>query len=88
MSIVFYLLGLTISIQDMAALFNIIDLWFLLKSAWPKVLRRVLLWTLLTAILAVLAGSSHQASFFTGLASGPVVLIINYLLNRFILSKS
>ena len=52
MSVPAFLLGVYLSIRVIAALFGIIDFWYTIGSAWPRVLRAVAGWGSLAALLS------------------------------------
>ena len=65
--IVLFLLGMCICVQLMAALYGIIDLWYTMRTAYPRVIRRILVWTLLCVAIAWLLGNDLRPAFLWGL---------------------
>jgi hypothetical protein len=68
LNILLFLLGMCICVQLMAALYGIIDLWYTIRTAYPTVIRRILIWTLLSGVLAWLLGDDLRPVFLWGFA--------------------
>ena len=51
---VVFLAGMFLGTWLLAGLYSVIDLWYTIRTAWPAVLRRVLGWTSLTAVVLFL----------------------------------
>ena len=62
-----FLLGVYLSIRVIAALYGIIDLWYTMGTAYPKVVRGILGWGGTSAAIAVLLGDHHRKAFLWGL---------------------
>ena len=67
LDIVIFLFGMCICVQLMAALYGIIDLWYTIRTAYPTVIRRILVWTLLCVAIAWLLGNELRPAFLWGL---------------------
>lgn len=52
-----------------AALYRIIDLWYTIGTAYPKVLRGILGWGGTTVAVAALVSGQHRPAFLWGLAA-------------------
>lgn len=64
---VIFLLGMCLCVQLMAAFYGIIDLWYTMRTAYPMVIRRILVWTLLCVAVAWLLGDVLRSAFIWGL---------------------
>lgn len=64
-----FLLGIYLSLRLIAALYRILDLWYTIGTAWPRVVRGVLGWGGATVGIAVLAGDRLRPAFLLGLAA-------------------
>lgn len=64
---VIFLLGMCLCVQLMAAFYGIIDLWYTMRTAYPMVIRRILVWTLLCVAVAWLVGDVLRSAFIWGL---------------------
>ncbi len=67
LNILFFTLGMCICVQLVAALYGIIDLWYTMRTAYPTVIRRILVWTTLCIAVAWLLGDNLRPSFLWGL---------------------
>lgn len=52
MSVLAFVLGIYFSIRVIAALYGILDLWYTIRTAYPRVLGAILGWGLIAAALA------------------------------------
>ena len=68
LNILLFLFGMCICVQLVAALYGIIDLWYTMRTAYPTVIRRILVWTLLGAAIAWLLGDGLRPAFIWGMA--------------------
>jgi hypothetical protein len=66
--IIVFLFGMIICVQLVAALYGIIDLWYTFRTEYPKVIRRILIWSVLTIAIAWLLGNQLRPAFLWGLA--------------------
>jgi len=66
LKILAFLLGLTVAVQLVAALFGIVDLRYALARAWPRLVRGILIWSAATVLLAWLLGPGYRLSFLLG----------------------
>ena len=67
LNIAIFLFGMCICVQLMAALYGIIDLWYTIRTVYPTVIRRILVWTLLCVAIAWLLGDDLRPAFLWGL---------------------
>jgi hypothetical protein len=72
--VVLFVLGVYLSIRAIAALYGIIDLWYTIGTAWPRVVGRLIGWGGMIALIAVLLGDQRRVFF-----SGFVAFLIFYL---------
>ena len=61
-----FLLGLYLSIRSIVALYRILDLWYTIRTAWPIVLRGLLVWLGGTAAIALALPPRLRAPFLWG----------------------
>ena len=76
--IIVFLFGMSICVQLVAALYGIIDLWYTFRTEYPKVIRRILIWSVLTVAMAWLLGNQLRPAFLWGLAGYVVFYPIVY----------
>lgn len=76
--IIVFLFGMSICVQLVAALYGIIDLWYTFRTEYPKVIRRILIWSVLTIAIAWLLGNQLRPAFLWGLAGYVVFYPIAY----------
>ncbi len=67
-----------ICVQLVAALYGIIDLRYTFRTEYPKVIRRILIWSVLTIAIAWLLGNQLRPVFLWGLAGYVVFYPIAY----------
>jgi hypothetical protein len=76
--IIVFLLGMGICVQWVAALYGIIDLWYTFGTEYPKVIRRILIWSAVPAAIALLLGDPYITAFLLGFAAYVVFYPIAY----------
>jgi hypothetical protein len=74
--IVLFFLGVYLSIRLMAALYGILDFRYIIKTAYPRVIRGILIWGGIPALLVLILPGGSRAPFLWGLA---VPFIFNVL---------
>jgi hypothetical protein len=67
--------GLVVGIRLVAALYGPIDLWYTIGTAWPVVVRRLVLWTLVTAAALAWLDGTARAAFVTGMLAHVLALV-------------
>ena len=67
LNILLFLLGMCICVQLMAAFYGIIDLRYTMRTAYPTVIRRILVWTLFCMAIAWLLRDDLRSVFLWGL---------------------
>jgi len=66
--IVLFFLGVYLSIRLMAALYGILDFRSIMKTAWPRVLRGILIWGGISVVLVLILSGPARPPFVWGLA--------------------
>ncbi len=84
--IVVFLLGIYLSMRMIAALYGIIDLWYRIKRAYPKVIRGILIWGILTTYMIIFLGQYRRA-FLWGVAAYVFIFLSSYLPTRLMLMR-
>ena len=74
-----FVLGMYLSVRVVAALYRVIDLWYTIGTAYPKVVRGIVVWVGLSIAIAALLGEHYRQAFFWGF----VVFIILYTVGTF-----
>ena len=77
-----FILGIYISMRMIAALFGIIDLWYTMKTAYPRVIRGILVWGIITTCLAMVLGQ-YRYAYLWGLMAYVFIYLLSYLPDRF-----
>ena len=70
-----FALGVYLSIRMIAALYQILDLWYRIGTDYPRVIRGVVGWALAIAAIAWLLDATGRVAF----ASGLVAFLLFYL---------
>ncbi len=73
-----FVLGIYMAIRMIAAFYGIIDYWFTIKTAYLKVLQRIIGWGMITAALILLFGHYRKA-FLWGMATFGIIYILTFL---------
>lgn len=73
-----FLFGMIICVQLIAALYGIIDLRHAFKTEYAKIIRRILVWGILTAAIAWLLDDRLRPAFLWGLAGYFVFYPLTY----------
>lgn len=60
-------LGVYVSIRTIAALYGILDLWYAMRAAWPRVLAEVAAWSAVVLAAVLVLGRGPRAAFLAGL---------------------
>lgn len=64
-----FALGVQLAIRTMAAFYRIVDLWYTIGTAYPRVLLGILGWGGATVAIAVLLPQALRPAFLLGLLS-------------------
>ena len=65
--VVVFFAGVYLMIEMLAALYGIIDLWYMMGRAWPRVLRKIVGWAMVIALVEWLLGHPYDRAFAWGL---------------------
>ncbi len=77
--IIVFLFGMGISVQFIGALYSILDLWYTIDTAYPKVIRKILGWGGISCIIAVCLGPRWRGAFLWGMICYVPVYVIGSL---------
>ncbi len=61
-----FLLGMCLCVQLIAALYGLRDRWYIIDTAYPAVIRRILIWSLIPLTIAWLLGEALRPVFIWG----------------------
>ena len=67
-NIVVFILGIILSVQLVAALMGLVDMAYAWPRAWPRILRGIVLWSAVIALLAWAFGPRYRLAFLVGVA--------------------
>ena len=84
--IVVFILGMYLSMRTMAALYGVIDYRYTLKTAYPKVIGRILGWGIITILIVMLLGQ-YRYSFLWGVLAYIVIYLFSYLPSKLMLMR-
>ncbi len=74
--------GVFLMIAMISALYGIVDLWYMIGRAWPRVVRGILSWGIATAAVAWLLPSPYWMAFAWGLTAYLVFYVSLFPLHR------
>ncbi|HEX9581665.1 MAG TPA: hypothetical protein VF970_11230 [Gemmatimonadales bacterium] len=74
------LLGMHCALRTVAALYRVVDLWYTIGIAYPRVLRGIMGWAVTTVAIAVLLPERGRAFFLWGVAAFIPFYLTLYLL--------
>jgi hypothetical protein len=86
--IILFLLGMSICVQIIGALYGIIDLWYTLRTAYVFIIRRFLTWSLLTAFIAGLLGNELRPAFLWGCAAFILIYILGFFGHQLLFKRN
>ena len=78
LKILSFLFGMCICVQLLAALYGIVDLRYTLRTAYPTVVRRILVWTLICMVSAWLLRDDLRSAFLWGVVGYVGVYIFSF----------
>ncbi len=84
--IVVFILGIYLSMRMIAALYGIIDLWYTIKTEYPRVIRGVLVWGIITTCMVMFLGR-YRYAFLWGLMAYVFIYLFSYLPTRLVLIR-
>lgn len=64
-----FTLGVYLSIRMIAALYQVLDLWYRIGTDYPRVIRGVVGWTVTIVAIAWLLGPTGRTAFVSGLVA-------------------
>lgn len=83
-----FLLGVYFSVRTIAAFYRVLDLWYTIRSAWPKATRGILAWTGATVLIAELLPASRRSAFVWGFAAYVAFYVaVGTLLSRVVMPR-
>ena len=65
--IIAFLLGMGVAVQVLAAFYRILDLWYTIRTEYPRVIWGILFWCGLSACIAFLVGGNLRNAFLGGM---------------------
>jgi hypothetical protein len=75
LKIVFFILGLCLSVQVVGALFSLVDLRSELRRHWLLAARAILVWAGLAVIPVLILGETYRSAFVWGLGVYAVLYV-------------
>ena len=77
--------GLFLMIALIGAFYGVVDLWYMIGKAWPRVIRAILAWAIAIAVLAWLLPPPYRTAFAWGLAAYLIFYVSLFPLFRILL---
>lgn len=77
-----FLLGLHFALRTVAALYRMIDLWYMIGTAYPRVLRGMLGWGGVALLTAMVLPDRLRAAFLWGYAGFVLFYLSLYLIRH------
>ena len=81
MTIVFkiavFILGFYLSMRTITAFYGMIDLRYTLRTAYPRIIRNILVWSAITGFLALILGG-YRHVFLWGLTAYVFIYLLSY----------
>ncbi|MCI5125822.1 MAG: hypothetical protein D3925_15465, partial [Candidatus Electrothrix sp. AR5] len=81
--IIVFLLGMGVAVQVVAAFYSILDLWYTIRTEYPRIIRGILFWCGTSALIAFLVGDNLRNAFLGGI----IFYIPFYVANFFLLQS-
>jgi hypothetical protein len=78
--IIVFLLGMCIAVQIVAAFYRIIDLWYAIGSEYPNVIKGILFWGGVSALMAFFLGENLRDAFLWGIFFYVPFYLVNFFL--------
>ena len=85
--IVSFLLGMILCVQLIGALYSVIDLWYAISREYPRVIRKILLWSFIVIIVAIALGPPFRAAYLAGLGANVIIYVAIFFLYEPMLSR-
>jgi len=86
--IVVFLMGMSLAVQVVASLHGPLDYSYTIKTKFPEVILRILIWGGLSVLLAVVLGDQYRSPFLWGLMIYAIFYIFSYLLTKQMLKRN
>ena len=80
--IIIFLLGLGISVQLVAAFYRILDLWYTIHTVYLKIVRDILVWIGISAVIVIILGEQWRGAFLWGVGLYVPFYLLNFFLIR------
>jgi len=87
-SMVVFLLGMCLAVQLVASLHGPLDYSYTIKTKFPEVILRILIWGGLCVVLAIPFGDRYRSSFLWGLAVYAVFYLLFYPATKLMLKRN
>ena len=81
LKIIIFLVGMGISVQLVAAFYRILDLWYTIHTVYLRIVREILIWIGISAVIVIILGKQWRGAFLWGLG----LYVPFYLLNFFLI---
>lgn len=65
--IIVFLLGMGVAVQVLAAFYRILDLWYTIRTEYPRVIRGIVFWCGISGLIAFLIGDNLRNAFLCGI---------------------
>lgn len=75
-----FVVGGVVGIRLLAALYGPLDLWYTIRTAWPVVVRRIVLWGAVAALGLVWLEDTARIAFGLGMAAYLVAHVASWFL--------
>jgi hypothetical protein len=86
--IALFVLGMYLSVRVVAALYRIIDLWYTIGTAYPKVIRGIVGWVGLSIAIAALLGEHYRQAFAWGFVLFVIFYPVTVFLSKLLVGRS
>ena len=81
--IIVFLLGMGVAVQVLAAFYRILDLWYTIRTEYPRVIRGIVFWCGISGLIAFLVGDNLRNTFLGGM-----IFYIPFYVSNFYLLQS
>lgn len=73
LDIALFVLGMYLAMRVIAAAYRLVDLWYTIRTAYPRVIRGIAGWSGVTLATALLVGRQHMHAFTYGFGAFLVI---------------
>lgn len=85
---VVFVLGVYLSVRSIAALYRVLDLWYTIGTAWPRVALEIGAWTGVVVFVSMLLPQGYRAALGWGIASYVVFYVtVALILSRIVMPR-